>query len=122
MITMLAFRRELANPVKHEVVPGELCPDAKPRVLNDQVIGDSLVRPYALAMMREPGRLGAKRPDPVFHISAQRVLVQIAAHRQRQVDRVRTQSDLRECLSTKYAQLAQSLVGDRVDRPGRQVP
>ena len=119
---MLAVRRELADPVKNELVPREFSLDSQPRVLNDQVIGDGLVRPCSLAMVGEPGGLGAQRPDPVLDASAQRVLVQIAAHRHGQVNGVRTQPDLRECLTSEHPQLTKALVGDRVDRPGGQVP
>lgn len=119
---MLAIGRELADPVKNKLVPSELGLDSEPRVLNDQVICNSLVRPHSLAMVGEPSRLGAKRCDPVLHVSAQCVLVQIAAHRQGKVNRVGTQSDLRERLSAQHPELAHALLGYRVDGPSRKVP
>jgi hypothetical protein len=54
---VLAARGQLAEPVENELVPGQLSFHSQPRVLNEQVIGNCLIRPGPVPVVIELSRL-----------------------------------------------------------------
>jgi len=102
-------RGQLAELVNDQPMPGQLGVDPQPRVLDDEVVGHRLARPHPVPLMIELGRPGGQRADPVLEIPAQYVRVEVAAHGQREIDRVGLPPDLLQRLRSQRPQFRGAL-------------
>ena len=100
-----ALGGQLPEPVQHEPVPGQLRADPQPGMLDDQVIGHCLVRPGPVLLPVDLCGLRGQRPDPVIQVAAEQVLIDVAAHREREIDRVGAEPDLLEGLTAQGPEL-----------------
>jgi hypothetical protein len=65
--------------------------------------------------------LGAQRLVAVLDEAPELVFIQIIAHSEGEVDRVRAKTDLTERFASKCPEFFAALVGDGVNGPGRKV-
>ena len=96
-------------------MPFQLGPDPQPRMLDDEVVGHGLARPQPVPLMVELSRPRGQCPHPILEVSAEDGGVEVAAHGESEIDRIRLLPDLLQRLGPQGPQFAVPLLGDAVD-------
>lgn len=104
------------------VVPVDLGAEPHPRMVDDQIVGASLVGPAAIQPVVQRRFAGPERGDAILQVAAQYLAVQIRADGQREIYRIGPDIDLGERLVPQGAQFAVALLGDLVDGARGQSP